>query len=84
MLEVECHSGHRGDEEPRLVVLDGKRLAAEVIDRWYHGAPGCEEGTRRIFKLRLEDGRELFIEQETGSGVWRKRPESPVGRTEES
>ena len=34
-LSVECHAGYRGEEEPRALTLDGRRLAvAEILDRW--------------------------------------------------
>ncbi len=67
-VEVMCYSGSKGDEEPRAVVLDGRRYQVlGVIERWEEedmvtGERRCAfvldvrglEGEVRVF--RLDDG----------------------------
>ena len=34
-VQVECYSGHRGEETPRRFQIGGRRVeVVEVIDRW--------------------------------------------------
>lgn len=48
-IQVECYSGHRGEETPRVVWLGNHRVAVEeIIDRWL--APD-----HRYFKFRGDD-----------------------------
>lgn len=64
MLSVECHAGHRGDETPRALTIDGRRVAViEVLDRWL--APD-----HRYFKLKGDDGDVYIVRQDTASSTW--------------
>jgi hypothetical protein len=63
-IEVECHAGYRGDEEPRAFTLGATRLAiVEILDRW--AAP-----EHRYFKVKAEDGRTLILRHDSASGEW--------------
>ena len=34
-VRVECYAGHRGEETPRALAFDGRRVeVAEVLDSW--------------------------------------------------
>ncbi len=63
-IRVECHAGHRGEEEPRAFTLGKTRFPAlEILDRWL--VPG-----HRYFKVRVEDGRSFILRHDESSGEW--------------
>ena len=75
-LRVECRAESRADEEPRALWLEGRRLEVRaVLDRWQDAGLTRDLAVRRIFKLELEDGRILFVEQDVGTGAWSLRRE---------
>ena len=75
-LRVECRSETRADERPVAVWLEGERLiVTELLDQWFDAGLTRDEARRRIFKLRLETGQVVFIEQDEGTGAWALRPE---------
>lgn len=64
MLRVECYAGHRGDETPRALTIDGRQVAVvEVLDRWL--APD-----HRYFKLKGDDSDVYIVRQDGASGAW--------------
>lgn len=64
MLQVECYAGHRGDETPRALSLDGRRIAVvAILDRSL--APD-----HRYFKLKGDDGGTYLIRYDVTSGEW--------------
>jgi len=68
--EVECYAGYKGEETPRAVILDGKRVGVgNVVSR----KRVLERGggrTREVWHCRLEDGRAVTIER-LESDTWR-------------
>lgn len=63
-IRVECHAGHRGEEEPRAFTLGETRFAVlEILDRWI--AP-----QHRYFKVKADDGRTLVLRHDSTSGEW--------------
>jgi len=63
-VRVECHAGHRGEEEPRVLTLGATRLPVmEILDRWI--APD-----HRYFKVKVEDGRTLLLRHDERSDDW--------------
>ena len=63
-ITVECYAGHRGEQEPRRLILDGRTIeVAAVVDRWL--AP-----EHRYFKLRDPGGAIWIVRHDTGSGQW--------------
>jgi hypothetical protein len=62
-LEVECHAGWRGEQTPRVLTLQGRRVPVEVIDQWL--APD-----HRYFKLLGEDGCRYIIRHDVATGDW--------------
>jgi hypothetical protein len=63
-INVECHAGYRGDEEPRAFVLGSRRFAVlEVVDRWI-------DPSHRYFKVRVDDGRQFILCHDSASGAW--------------
>ena len=66
--KVECHAGHRAEEEPRRLVLDDRRVeVVAILDRWL--APD-----HRYFKVRGDDGAEYRLRHLTDSDTWEVRP----------
>jgi hypothetical protein len=63
-IRVECYSGYRGEEIPRVVWLGARRVAvAEIIDRWL--AP-----EHRYFKLRGDDEGIYIIRHDVVELTW--------------
>ena len=63
-IQVECYSGHRGEEEPRAFTLGERRYQViAILDRWI--AP-----EQRYFKVEADDGRTLVLRHDSASGDW--------------
>jgi len=76
-ITVECYAGHRGEQEPRRLILDGRIIeVAEILDRWF--APDY-----RYFKLRDPGGAIWIVRNDAGTGLWEltmyERPPGPTG-----
>jgi hypothetical protein len=66
-VEVECHAGHRGEETPRRILLERRRVEiVEVIDRWV----GPDH---RYFKLRGDDGAVYLVRHDEIADRWELR-----------
>ena len=64
MLRVECYAGHRGEETPRVIYIDDRRVAVEdVLDAWL--APD-----HRYFKVRGDDGDIYIIRHNPLTDFW--------------
>jgi hypothetical protein len=64
MLQVECYADNRGEQTPRAITIDERKVfVEEILDRW----PGSDH---RYFKLKGDDGQLYVIRQETQSGLW--------------
>ena len=63
-VEVICYSGHVADEEPRAVVLDGRRLEVVAVERRW------QEPEARFFVVRLADGARCGLRQEVTTRTW--------------
>jgi len=61
---VECYAGHRGEQTPRTLILDDRRIAvAKVVDAWL--APD-----HRYFKLKGADGNTYLVRHDERSDTW--------------
>jgi hypothetical protein len=63
-VEVIAYAGYRGDQEPRAVVLDGRRLRVHRIERRWRDPEA--DG----FQVRLEDGRRLELRRDRDGEWW--------------
>jgi hypothetical protein len=64
IIRVECYAGHRGEETPRVLHIEDRRVVVnEVLDAWL--AP-----EHRYFKLKGEDGDEYIIRHDMVSDEW--------------
>ena len=79
LVEVRCYAGGRGDETPRAVLLGGREVTVRVERSWIEEPVGSG-GTarRRLFQVRLEDGRRCRLAQEQ-DGSWTLEPAGPAG-----
>jgi hypothetical protein len=70
LVEVRCYAGGRGEETPRAVLLGGREVTVGVERSWIEEPVGSG-GTarRRLFQVRLEDGRRCRLAQEQ-DGSW--------------
>ncbi len=63
-IRVECYTGYRGEQTPRVLVLGDSRIAvAEVLDQWL--APD-----HRYLKLRGEDGNVYIVRYSAPDDSW--------------
>ena len=63
-IDVECYSGHRGEQTPRTILLGGRRIeVTEVLDAWL----GPDH---RYFKLKADDGDTYLVRHDVRSGRW--------------
>lgn len=63
-VEVIAYAGYRGDQEPRAVVPDGRRLRVARIERRWRDPEA--EG----FEVWLEDGRRLGLRRDCEGAWW--------------
>ncbi|MDJ0943855.1 MAG: hypothetical protein QNJ30_10340 [Kiloniellales bacterium] len=63
-ISVECYAGHRGEETPRALAFDGRRVeVAEVLDRWL-------SPDHRYFKVVGADGARYILRHDVATGRW--------------
>lgn len=64
MLRVECYASHTGEETPRVLYIDERKVfVEEVLDAWL--APD-----HRYFKLRGDDGGMYVIRHAPLADTW--------------
>ena len=63
-FRVECYDGHRGEESPRALIIDERRVdVVEILDRWL--APD-----HRYFKVKGSDGDTYIIRHDAADDAW--------------
>ncbi len=63
-VDVECYAGYRGEETPRRLEIDGRRVAVvEVIARWL----GPDH---RYFEVRGDDGVVYLLRHDEPADRW--------------
>jgi hypothetical protein len=63
-VQVECYAGHRSEETPRRLRLNGRSVGlVEVLDCWL----GIDH---RYFKMRGADGATYILRHDCASGRW--------------
>jgi hypothetical protein len=64
LVTVECYAGHRGEETPRRLGLDGRSVElVEVLDCWL----GVDH---RYFKMLGDDGATYILRHDTARNCW--------------
>jgi len=67
---VESYAGHKGDETPRAVILEGKRFAVLNIISRKRALDRASGKMADIWVCRLDDGRAMTVEL-LEDGAWR-------------
>lgn len=63
-IGVECYAGYRGEQTPRVLLCDGRRIeVTTVLDAWL--APD-----HRYFKVQDESGDTYIVRHDVMSGAW--------------
>ncbi len=63
-FRVLAYSGYQGEQEPREIVMEGRRVAVrEIEDRWV-------EPRARYFKVRAENGVAYLLRFDLGERCW--------------
>lgn len=63
-IRVACYAGYRGEEEPRRIWFDDRKVeVAEIVDRWL--APD-----HRYFKILGDDGCTYIIRHDPSGERW--------------
>ena len=63
-VHVECYAGHRADEEPRVIEIDGNRLCVlGIAHRW-------QDMGARYFQVRAEDCDRYLLRHDERSDEW--------------
>ncbi|HEY3134810.1 MAG TPA: hypothetical protein VGL29_02050 [Blastocatellia bacterium] len=68
-ISVECYAGHRADERPRRVAINGqKHVVARLLSESVEQSLGSKDDTRH-YRILTEDGLVLDI-LHAGDGEW--------------
>ena len=63
MLRVECYADHRGEERPRVLYIDDRKVfVEEVLDAWI-------ADDHRYFKVKGDD-KDLYIIRRDAASNW--------------
>jgi hypothetical protein len=63
-VHVESYSGYRGNEEPRAIELEGRRVAViEVVRQW-------QDVGARCFRVRADDGKSYVLRYVEHKDEW--------------
>ena len=63
-IRVDCYAGHRGEETPRRIHLDGRCVeVADILDRWL--APD-----HRYFKVLASDDAIYIVRHNVSADAW--------------
>ena len=63
-VSVQCYSGYRGEETPRCLLTDGRRVeVAEILERWL-------TPERRCFRVRGTDHGAYVLAQRVDTLAW--------------
>lgn len=63
-VRVACYAGHRGEEEPRVFWLEGRRIEVmAILERWL--SPG-----QRGFRVQAYDARVYVLRHDEAADEW--------------
>jgi hypothetical protein len=66
-IHVTAYSGHRGNERPSTLLVDGEAVnVAEIVDRWIE-EDVSDRTRKRFFRIRTSDGRlfKIYLNEKT-------------------
>ena len=69
-IDVIAYSGYKGEETPRTILLNGKRIeVVEIFRQWVEERPDNRK-TRRFYQIRGNDGNPYTIYYDDKSMEW--------------
>jgi len=69
-IDVIAYSGHRGEQTPRTIFINGKRIeVVEILRQWIEEGPENRK-TRRFYRIRGSDGNLCMIHYDEKSMEW--------------
>ncbi len=70
-IEVECYSGYRGNEAPRIIHgSEGPIEVEEILDRWYQGDRDARSSPADYFKVRGADQNTYLLKYDRAEDRW--------------
>jgi hypothetical protein len=70
-IRVECYSGYRAEQEPRVLCWSGRRLLVDrIIDRWLQGGADPSAAEAEYFKVRTVSGEQYIIKNDHSLHAW--------------
>jgi hypothetical protein len=64
IVKVACYAGHRGEQTPRRLAIDGRSVElVEMLDCWF----GPDH---RYFKMAADDGAIYILRHDTAHDRW--------------
>lgn len=76
-IEVIAYAGGRGEEQPRAIRVGQRTVTVSaLLEAWIEAGREPEEGTRRWFRVRLEDGRTGAVYHDEALDAWFWRDEA--------
>lgn len=63
-VKVIAYSGYRGEEKPRYIFIEEKKIGVELIEEWRE-----EEGY--WYKVKGDDNRSYLLKYDLKEGVWK-------------
>jgi hypothetical protein len=73
-VQVECYSGYRVNERPKVFTYKGRRLEIlKIIDRWYEGNIDTSRPRIDYFKVRTLDEQVFLLRYLSLSDAWSVR-----------
>lgn len=74
-MRVTTRSGHRRDEAPSEVAVGERSFqVTRVLESWIEVGPARGSPEIRVYRVLLEDGREMVLEHHYNRDVWSQRP----------
>jgi hypothetical protein len=64
VIDVICYAGYAADEEPRTIVVDGRRVDVVAVERRWR------EPDARFFSVRTADGTRYVLRQDVVTSAW--------------
>ncbi|HOK76279.1 MAG TPA: hypothetical protein PLW35_00985 [Verrucomicrobiota bacterium] len=70
-VKVQCYAGFKGEEEPRLFILDQRVIEIEeILDRWYQVESKPEWPRANYFRVRGCDQCIYMLKHDLESDEW--------------
>ena len=70
-INVKSYSGYRGEERPTSFEHEGRTLnVEEIIERWVERGVDKDEGEKRCFRIKADDGHVYTLFYDSDQDHW--------------